>query len=374
MISMSKISIISLMVGMGLLIVALLFFSTGSAAAEVVEITITSSPAGPGYVIVDGAPIDTPQTFYWESGENHTLEAYATIPGLVGEQYVFNAWSDDGDSTHKYNVSTSPETITASFSLQYLLTMAANFGTTVPSIGTHWYDAGSRVTLGSTPPDPGSGVQYVWNTWTGSGVSSYTGTANPATEGVAMNGPITETASWTLQYQLTMAANFGTTVPAVGNGWYDAGTIVSISANAPSPGTGEQFISVSWIGAGIGGYSGSNNPASITMDGPITETASWIRQFQLTMNGNYGTVDPMTGSWHDEGTTVTLNAVSPTPVTGERFQFSAWVGIGTGSYSGTANPTSVTMNGPITETASWTLQYQLTMAANFGTVEPATGS
>ena len=378
MVSMSRISIITLMVGLGLLLGALLLFSTGSAVAEVTDITITSDPDGLVCVIVDGDPIITPQTYSWESGTDHTLEAIAIVPGEPGEQYVFSDWSydgesDDDDQVITYNVPTYPGTVTADFDRQYQLTMAANFGTTTPSIGTHWYDDGSIVTIDSAPPVPDTGVQYVWNTWIGSEDGSYSGTANPAIDEVTMDGPITEAASWTRQYQLTMATKFGTTVPAEGIGWYDAGTTVSISAVAPSPGTGERFTSLSWAGVGVGGYGGSSNPASVTMNGPITETASWVHQFQLTVGSNYGTVAPVTGSWHNEGSTVTLTATAPTAVTGERFQFSSWVGIGSGSYGGTDNPASVTMNGPITESASWTRQYQLTMATNFGTVGPATG-
>ena len=51
--------------------------------------------------------------------------------------------------------------------------------------------------------------------------------------------------------------------------------------------TAEQFVSIHatpangysftiWTGSGTGSYSGTNNPASITMGGPITETATFI--------------------------------------------------------------------------------------------------
>ena len=55
------------------------------------------------------------------------------------------------------------------------------------------------------------------------------------------------------------------------SGWRGSGTAVSISA---TPTSGYSFTN--WSGSGIGSYSGTNNPASITMSGPITETATFI--------------------------------------------------------------------------------------------------
>jgi hypothetical protein len=56
------------------------------------------------------------------------------------------------------------------------------------------------------------------------------------------------------------------------SGWYDAGTVVSISA---TPASGWLFSS--WTGSGTGSYSGTNNPVSVTMNGPITETANFVQ-------------------------------------------------------------------------------------------------
>ena len=65
-------------------------------------------------------------------------------------------------------------------------------------------------------------------------------------------------------------------------------------------------------------------------------------------HGTGGTVSPASG-WKNSGTTVSISA---TPASG--YSFSNWTGTGTGSYSGTNNPASITMGGPITENASFT--------------------
>ena len=46
-------------------------------------------------------------------------------------------------------------------------------------------------------------------------------------------------------------------------------------AEAVASGTADQGMLFCWTGTGTGSYSGSNNPASITMSGPITETATF---------------------------------------------------------------------------------------------------
>jgi uncharacterized repeat protein (TIGR02543 family) len=60
-----------------------------------------------------------------------------------------------------------------------------------------------------------------------------------------------------------------------------------------------------------------------------------------------GTVTPASG-WRSKGAQVTIRA---TPSNG--YHFTGWTGSGNGSYSGANNPASITMNGPITETASF---------------------
>src|SRR5436190_626874 len=45
---------------------------------------------------------------------------------------------------------------------------------------------------------------------------------------------------------------------------------------------------------------------------------------------------------------------TPSNNTSVSCNFTGWTGSGTGSFTGTTNPVSITMNGPITETAAFT--------------------
>jgi hypothetical protein len=60
-----------------------------------------------------------------------------------------------------------------------------------------------------------------------------------------------------------------------------------------------------------------------------------------------GSVTPNSG-WQNSGAKVTITA---TPNSGHKFK--SWTGKGTGSYTGTKNPATLTMNSAITETANF---------------------
>jgi uncharacterized repeat protein (TIGR02543 family) len=76
-------------------------------------------------------------------------------------------------------------------------------------------------------------------------------------------------ATFKTQYYLTMTPGTGGRVKP-SSGWRNSGANIPISATAAH---GYDFTA--WTGTGAGSYSGTNNPASITMDGPITENATF---------------------------------------------------------------------------------------------------
>ncbi len=123
------------------------------------------------------------------------------------------------------------------------------------------WQPGSSHTIATTSPQNGdTGVRYVWTSWSSGGAISQT---------VAPTTNKTYTATFTTQYYLTMTHGTGGTVSPA-SGWRNSGAAISISA---MPATGYSFTN--WSGSGTGSFSGTNNPASITMGGPITETANF---------------------------------------------------------------------------------------------------
>ena len=170
---------------------------TGAGTAAVTFYQSGACPAFAGTVVTVDAIgygcAELPKTFIWNISTNHTF-AYASPLVVNGKRYLWN--STTGLSTLQSGTITVPGgggNVTGNYKTQYRLTMATNFGTTSPSAGDHWYDAGTVLTISATPPGGG----YIWNGWTGTGTISYTGLDNPATNAVTMNSPITETASFT---------------------------------------------------------------------------------------------------------------------------------------------------------------------------------
>ncbi len=108
------------------------------------------------------------------------------------------------------------------------------------------------------------------------------------------------------QNVLTLFSNAGTVTPSNGSS-YAQGQQVTITATAPTTVPGERYIFTGWTGSGIGSYSGTNNPATITMNSAITETATWEHQYQLTIISPQGTVTG-NNTWYDVGTTATARS------------------------------------------------------------------
>ncbi len=163
-------------------------------------------------------------------------------------------------------------------------------------------------------------------------------------------------AKYQLQYLLTMSAapaNAGSTYPPAGSYWENSGSAVVISASA-NPG----YAFYEWEGSGSGSYSGYDDPASVIMNGPLNETAEffvWLTvssgrggSVSYSWSGGSGTVQSGGTSTFavPPGTRVTLTAE---PYSG--LIFDGWVGSGNGSYSGSDNPVTLTVDGSIKEAA-----------------------
>jgi hypothetical protein len=90
--------------------------------------------------------------------------------------------------------------------------------------------------------------------------------------------------------------------------------------------------------------------ASAVVTSTQTINFAYQNQYHLTMSANPsagGKASPASG-WENAGAAVTIQA---TP--SSNFAFLSWTGSGTGSYSGTVNPSTLTMNGPITQTGNF---------------------
>ena len=311
-----------------------------------VQVTVQTNPAGRTFSI-DGTTYSSTQTFSWVPGSSHTIATTSPQNGGTGVQYLWSGWSDGGTISHTAAPTTN-KTYTATFTAQYYLTITRGTGGTV-NASSGWRNSGAVVSISATPTN-NTQVNYSFSGWTGTGTGSYSGTNNPVS--ITMNGPITENAAFTQNpVQVTVQTNpvarsftvDGTAYSATRTFSWTPGSSHTIATNSPqSGGTGVHYVWKSWSDAGAI----SHTVAPTTNK---SYTANFTTQYYLTMShGTGGTVSPASG-WKNSGTAVSISA---TPSSG--YIFSNWTGSGTGSYTGSTNPSSITMGGPISETATFT--------------------
>ncbi|MEM3046468.1 MAG: hypothetical protein QW057_05220, partial [Candidatus Bathyarchaeia archaeon] len=293
---------------------------------------------------------ELPFTDWFDEG---TAYLYSSIvsSNVPGKRFTLESVTGPG-STIK-----GSGTVTGVYKTQYYLTVdEGGHGT---ATGEGWYDAGSTASFSISPltVPGGTGTRYVFTGWVGSGLGSYTGLE--ASHIVTMNNPVAETAGWKTQHYLTMSTNFGTVSP--GSGWHDAGSTLSISAAAPSEVDGERYVWLGWAGTGYGSYSGTANPASITMNGPITETAAWRRWLRLIISSAYDSPNPAVGEhWYPAGASLTASVTSPWPGgEGTRYACTGWTGTGSAPASGTEPMVNFSINEPSSIAWNWTVQHYL---------------
>jgi hypothetical protein len=153
-----------------------------------VAVTVQSQP--PNTVIyVDNVAYLTPHFFTWNPGDQHSVDATKTNPPN-GVRLIFTGWSDGGSAVHQVTVPAGNETLTATFTTSYLLTLSTSGSGTVstsPASPTNdgYYPASTNVTLTAVPA--------AGNYLVGFG-GALAGTTNP--QSLTMSAPLTVLASF----------------------------------------------------------------------------------------------------------------------------------------------------------------------------------
>jgi uncharacterized repeat protein (TIGR02543 family) len=172
-----------------------------------------------------------------------------------------------------------------------------------------------------------------------------------------MNGPITEVASWTHQYYLTVNSAYDT--PG-GSGWYNSSltAYATLSSGTVSGGSGVQYVFTGWSGDASGSGLTSN---AITMNAPKTATANWKTQYYLNVTSPYDTPSPSSG-WFNASSSITESVTSPVSGgTGTQYVCTGWTGTGSVPSSGSTTSTTFTIAAPSNITWNWKTQYYLTV-------------
>ncbi|MDE1833212.1 MAG: hypothetical protein KGH58_02215 [Candidatus Micrarchaeota archaeon] len=297
-------------------------------------------------ITIDGVSYTCSQlsssTFSWSSGSVHScnLNNPLTVNSLVRGQCSMTSGTP-GSCTASSNT-----TININCTSQYFLTMSASpssAGSVSPT--SNWYNQSSVVGINQV-----TNSGFMFNGWTGTGTVSYTGASSSAS--VTMNSPVSETSSYVTNVVFTESGLPGGTSWSVtlnGNTLSSTGSSIIFGNLVP----GSYPWSTNGISCGTGcQYTPSSSSGSVsTASGSASKPLSYATQYYLTMSaGTNGAVSPSSG-WQNSGNVVTITG-NPN----SNYVFSTWAGSGTGSYSGTTNPSTVTMSGPISETGSFVFQ------------------
>ena len=197
----------------------------------------------------------------------------ASILAVAAPHFAFLNWS--GDASGSVNpailVMSSPKSLNAMFDSARQVTVAADSVGRSVVIDDSVYSApqvvywlpGSHHTIGTPSPQAGaSGIRYSWKRWSDSGA---------VTHSVSTTKDTTFTAYYQTQYLLTMTSRSGGSVTPL-TSWLPKDTVILLHAN---PDTGYSFFD--WTGTGLGSYSGTLNPVSITLSRPMNEVARFGR-------------------------------------------------------------------------------------------------
>jgi hypothetical protein len=192
-------------------------------------------------------------SFSYTPTEAGTYYHFAGVYTTYSTTTLTDQWAQSSSFTVTYSYTVSISGLTSGSTTVYLDGSAK---TTLSNGQSYTFSglSGSHKISVDSPIDIGSTVRYVC-----------------VPKEITVSNQGSYTFSYTKLYWLTMQANppnGGTVSPS--SGWYPADQPWTISA---SPASGWTFQS--WTGSGTGSYSGPNNPATITINGPITETANF---------------------------------------------------------------------------------------------------
>ncbi|HZY91621.1 MAG TPA: hypothetical protein VFG07_02435 [Thermoplasmata archaeon] len=254
---------------------------------------------------------------------------------------------------------TANGTLTISFETQYLILLAstpAAGGTISPAPGSYWTNASESVALTASSA---SGYRFVgWNASNSNGVVS----ASSAVTLTAL-GPVVETAQFGLRPILppqTYWVSVSEQGLPSGVSWnlsfgpYGAsGSTGTLTVNNLN-GSYLVQVPVVYVAAGERFVSNVTNVSvQVTSNSTTLLSVAFSEEYLVSVSASAGGDVTPSSTWAAAGGSVPLTA---TPATG--YMFANWSGSGAGSYSGTVASSTVTANGPITETATFVPIYK----------------
>jgi hypothetical protein len=332
---------------------------------------------GAGLALPDGSPTDigfynlrylvtiddngigaTTQGAGWQiAGSNVTISTDSLCIDSEGtSRYVFQSWLGNGSGSYTgiertVNIEINNDiTETIAWNKEVKLDVQSDTETDEMS---GWYPDGASVQVAIPSTIQLSDERRVFDHWNidRNGVIT---TSTDTSISLSMTSPVQLTAMWNIEYQLVIVSLHGS--PTLnGAHWLPEGSQVDVSILSLENGSqGTRYRFLEWQGVGNGAYSGQDNHFAFTLLAPVQETAVWQTEYFLDVNSENGRGSPLGEGWYVTGETASISVDSLIQEDAlNRYRFSRWAGIGTGSYSGSEREHEIIMNNPVVENIVW---------------------
>lgn len=183
---------------------------------------------------------------------------------------------------------------------------------------------------------------------------------------------------FSVSYHVLATASFGGTISGPANSWVTPGTILHFTATAHV-----NYLFNGWSGNGPGSYTGPNATANVTVNGPITETATFnalpANRFNLTFtetgipNGTYWSITLGSAGYSSDTSTLVVpdlyscsaGVAGQYTLTVPDAYLNSSISSGTRWVPG-ATPSTTCTNGFTVVPIKYTVQYLVDVIAGFG--------
>ena len=323
----------------------------------------------PIYVMVDGIQLAEalPQDLWIAQGSTVLFSYPSPVTDAAGTtRYVLT--SIEGNATATSVTVNAPTVVTGHYKTQYYLSVTTDPEGLYDPQYSGWYDAGTAVNLAApTLVAVSDGVQYRFDQWVVEATRF-----SESQVSITVNAPLTATAKFVQQFRLIVVSSHGSPAPAVGEHWFDTGTIVSAYISTPADeNAGTRYRCLGWTGTGSVPEKEYRMSASFTITAPSAIEWIWMRQYYLTLTTDPAGLSQPTGQgWYDEGTYAPISVGTLAGGDGAtmRYRFDHWVGAGV--VQATDAATTIKVDAPKSASAAFVQQFYLTMATNYGEVTP----
>ena len=267
-----------------------------------------------------------------------------------------------------------------SFSISYLEQYLVAFGSSPPQggvtdpAGTSWLDSGSNIAISAYPTYSGNSQEYNFTRW------STTNTAgiaflNPSSQftNATINGPGNVTANFVINsfnvtfFESGIPRDKEWTLTFNGQSYTSTSNMMVVTPTA-----GSYQWSVASIIPGTTGtrYLAERPSGNISVPSSLFVNVTYVAQYLLTVSvnkagaGNVSLSPQSPGDWYNSTSTVNLSATAI-----GSYSFSSWSGSGIGSYTGQDDPTYVTMDSPVTETANFNTTVNIALSSSYASIQ-----